>query len=361
MAREMTSESIVADGGAIMGKQTTQQTIHKFYKRKLDNTNDKSCSTSQNQASKRSKASTNESGQHQNHLDPHTSETPRQNNEEFDLNSLERDPGKRKQIWSYPVNKREQVRRAYINLGPFQIHLKEYPAKGSTKHPRKFRYSWFSIFPNWLEYSPTIHSAYCFLCYLFSDKPSERQRSDVFVVEGFDKWKKVNDGKRCAFLKHIGSSKHKNALAFSENLINQETHIDNILEKLSKEKIYNNRLRLKASVDVIRWLTFQATLDKQLHELNYIFNDHALELLSISSALVPKKESEGFDIDQICLLVEKCYSADFTEQERVRLKYKLELLNIAMKENLQLSQVSTLVGLHISLVKTGKYMCLSIF
>ncbi|PWA36024.1 hypothetical protein CTI12_AA604070 [Artemisia annua] len=124
--------------GAIMakaGKQATQQTLDNFYKRKLVNTNDNSCSTSQNQASKRSKASTNGSGQHQNQLDPHTSETPRQNNEELDLNSLERDPGKRKQIWSYPVNKREQVRRAYLNSRPFQIHLKEYHAKGSTKHP----------------------------------------------------------------------------------------------------------------------------------------------------------------------------------------------------------------------------------
>ncbi|PWA41854.1 hypothetical protein CTI12_AA547910 [Artemisia annua] len=78
------------------------------------------------------------------------------------------------------------------------------------------------------------------------------------------------------------------------------------------------------------------------------------QLLTLSSALVPKKESEGFDIDQICLLVDKCYPADFTEQERVRLKYELELLNIAMKENLQLSQVSTLAGLCICLVKTGK-------
>ena len=73
----------------------TQQTLDNFYKRKLDNTNDNSCSTSENQASKRSKASTNGSGQHQNQLDPHTFETPRQNNEELDLNSLERDLGKR--------------------------------------------------------------------------------------------------------------------------------------------------------------------------------------------------------------------------------------------------------------------------
>ncbi|GKE76668.1 zinc finger MYM-type protein 1-like protein, partial [Tanacetum coccineum] len=56
----------------------------------------------------------------------------------------------------------------------------------------------------------------------------------------------------------------------------------------------------------------------------------------------------------ICLLVEKCYPADFTEQERVRLKYELELLNISMKENLHLSHISTLAGLCISFVKTEK-------
>ena len=38
--------------------------------------------------------------------------------EDFDINSLERDPGLRQQIWEYPFEKRDEVRRAYIKAGP---------------------------------------------------------------------------------------------------------------------------------------------------------------------------------------------------------------------------------------------------
>ncbi|KAL8263082.1 hypothetical protein R6Q59_024431 [Mikania micrantha] len=40
-------------------------------------------------------------------------------------NNLERDPAKRMQMFDRPVNLREQVRRAYLNLGPYQIYLKD--------------------------------------------------------------------------------------------------------------------------------------------------------------------------------------------------------------------------------------------
>ncbi|KAL9665540.1 hypothetical protein QQ045_020961 [Rhodiola kirilowii] len=45
----------------------------------------------------------------------------------FDNNKLERDPGLWPQIWKYPIGKRDEVRRAYINFGPYQPMLDEYP------------------------------------------------------------------------------------------------------------------------------------------------------------------------------------------------------------------------------------------
>lgn len=30
-----------------------------------------------------------------------------------------------------------------------------------------FYLNWYKLFPDWLEYTPTKHCAYCFLCYLF--------------------------------------------------------------------------------------------------------------------------------------------------------------------------------------------------
>ncbi|PWA41944.1 ribosomal protein L13 family protein [Artemisia annua] len=173
-----------------MGKLIT---IDSYFKIKTSDTVENA--TQEN--NKRSKASTSENvqpqNQPQNRTKKHVSETPRLNTEEVGLISLKRDPGKRKQMCKYPANKKEEVILAYLNKGPFQIHLKTYPAsaKGSQKHPRRFQYSWFGIFPNWLEYSPTTDAAYCFVCYLFSDSPSVRNGSDAFVVKGFDNWKKV--------------------------------------------------------------------------------------------------------------------------------------------------------------------------
>jgi len=39
---------------------------------------------------------------------------------EFDISSLEFDPGLRRQIWEYNVNQRDEIRRAYIKAGPYQ-------------------------------------------------------------------------------------------------------------------------------------------------------------------------------------------------------------------------------------------------
>ncbi|KAL7591212.1 hypothetical protein Lser_V15G31691 [Lactuca serriola] len=232
------------------------KTIDSFFKRK----NDDEETHNDNQQSKRYKASTSEPQpqEHENQQENDIDEATQSNPNEVDLKHLERDPAKRKQMWEYPVNLREQVRRAYMTLGPFQIRLQEYHAKGSKKHPRRFQYSWFNIFPNWLEYSPTTHASYCFICYIFNDKPSVCHGYDAFTVKGFDNWKKVNDGKNCAFLKHIGCSQHRNAVTFAENLMNQATHIENIIVKQNEAQILKNRLRLKASIDTVRWLTFQA-------------------------------------------------------------------------------------------------------
>ncbi|XP_023752846.2 uncharacterized protein LOC111901193 [Lactuca sativa] len=201
-----------------MGKM---KTLDYFYKRNAD---DKE-TNHENEESKRQKTSTSEpqpqetENQQENEPQPQEKDKQQENEpqpqekgnpNEVDLKNLERDPAKRKQMWDYPVNLREQMRRAYLNLGAFQIHLKEYQAKCSTKHPRS------------------------------------------------DNWKKVNDGKNCAFLKHIGCSQHRNVVAFVENLMNQAAHIENIIMKQNEAQILKNRLCLKVSIDTVLWLTFQA-------------------------------------------------------------------------------------------------------
>ena len=96
---------------------------------------------------------------------------------------------------------------------------------------------------------------------MFAKKPSGCQGSETFISTGFKNWKKVNDGKHCAFLSHMGkhqNSAHNIATKCLEDFKNQSSHIERIIEKHTSEQILKNRLRLKASIDAIRWLTFQA-------------------------------------------------------------------------------------------------------
>ncbi|XP_073360020.1 uncharacterized protein [Aegilops tauschii subsp. strangulata] len=92
-------------------------------------------------------------------------------------------------------------------------------------------------------------------------KPVGKCGSDTFTVKGFDKWKKVNNGKECAFLKHMGttpSSAHNFAVRCYENLKNNPIHIDKVMKKQTKQMVLDARLRLKTSIDAMRWLMFQA-------------------------------------------------------------------------------------------------------
>ncbi|XP_071737558.1 uncharacterized protein [Rutidosis leptorrhynchoides] len=99
---------------------------------------------------------------------------------------------------------------------------------------------------------------------------------------------------------------------------------------------------------------FISTLDKQLQELNNRFNDQVMDLLTLSSSLVPSKRSKVLNVDHICSLVEKYYPADFTEQERTRLESELELFNIELSKNSKLSGASTLTEVFKVLVETEK-------
>jgi hypothetical protein len=110
-----------------------------------------------------------------------------------------------------------------------QSLLENYKAYGTQGHQRRFKYNWFSLFPSWLEYSKSRDRAYCLFCFLSNRNKNKRGGSDVFTVHGFYKWKRVNDGRKCAFLNHIGSepcSEHNNATNACQDLLNQRGHIE---------------------------------------------------------------------------------------------------------------------------------------
>ncbi|XP_042400919.1 uncharacterized protein LOC121990940 [Zingiber officinale] len=150
--------------------------------------------------------------------------------EEVDLDSLERDPRLRRQIWEYHPNQRDEIRRVYLNLKAYQPILQEYPLN--------------KILSTLEDFSQ--------LGYL---------NLTTFTVDGFDKWKKIRNGKACAFLGHMGkdnvSSPHRNAEKACEDLMNQTQHISRRFDNFNDEQVATNRLRLKAHIHVVLLLALQ--------------------------------------------------------------------------------------------------------
>ncbi|XP_072094209.1 uncharacterized protein [Arachis hypogaea] len=139
--------------------------------------------------------------------------------------------------------KRDEIRRAYLKAGPNQPILDKYPFSSDTSHRRRFQGSWFELYPSWLEYSikdDTVQNA--------------------FTENDFRNWKKVNSEKDCPLLNHIGkgpNSFHHRATKSCDDLMKQSQHVDTLMKQQTSEETENNRCRLGASIDCIRWLTFQ--------------------------------------------------------------------------------------------------------
>ena len=75
-----------------------------------------------------------EETEHEDHL----SKFQRVETKQIDIRSLERDPRLRPQIWEFDVNQKNEIRRAYLKIGPYQLRLEKYPLSGSGKHPYRF-------------------------------------------------------------------------------------------------------------------------------------------------------------------------------------------------------------------------------
>ena len=114
----------------------------------------------------------------------HLSKCPKLQFEEID-----HDPGSRKQICEFLINKQDEIRQAYLIEGPYQPKNIDYPYNDDTHHCR-FQPSWFDSHKDWLEYSPSMDAIYCQSCYLFSNKPIGRPRSDAFISTGFNNLEK---------------------------------------------------------------------------------------------------------------------------------------------------------------------------
>ncbi|KAH9693295.1 TTF-type domain-containing protein [Citrus sinensis] len=272
----------------------------------------------------------------------------------IDTPYLERDPGLRFSISNFPIDKREDVRMAYINMGPFQPKLQKYPSTKYGTQNRRFQFSWFLKFP-WLEYSISKDKAFCFPCYIFHDKPS---RNEAFVVDGVQNWKYVGCEKTCPFAQHEGGHgySHNDAILKWSNLKDPSKHIDKRLNAQSSQQILENRLRLKTSIVATKWLAKQACAfrghDESVNSLNrgnffelikllaimneeinkvvlenapknaqYIAHKIQKELLNIIANKVRHKIREEVGDAKFCIIVDEALDESHKEQMAIILRY----------------------------------------
>ncbi|XP_047309415.1 zinc finger MYM-type protein 1-like [Impatiens glandulifera] len=210
-------------------------------------------------------------------------------------------------------------------MGPYQPKLDEYPRTkfGSQTQYCRFQYSWFEKFP-WLKYSSSKDLIFCFSCFLFQKKSPI---NPSFTIDGFNNWKRVNDGVKCPLLIHVGgpTSSHSNSVKCVEDLMKVSGHIDNILNAQSLDEVQKNRLRLKTTIESIRWLSLQAcafrVLEKAPRNATYTSPTIQKEILHIFANKVRKKIREEIGDAKFCILVDEAKDISNKEQMSIILRF----------------------------------------
>ncbi|XP_016185695.1 uncharacterized protein LOC107627370 [Arachis ipaensis] len=190
--------------------------------------------------------------------------------------SFGKSPGIRPMIWKFHPSKRDEIRRAYLKARPNQPILDKYPFSSDTSHRRHFQASWFELYPSWLEYSIENDAVYCLPCYLFAMESSINTGSNAFIENGFRNWKKVNSEK--------------------------------------DEEIENNQHRLGASIDCIRWLTFQGCTYRGHDES--LSSDNRERILEMSN-FVRKDIGDA----KFCIIIDEVRDESKKEQMAIVLRF----------------------------------------
>ena len=91
-----------------------------------------------------------------------------------------------------------------------------------------------------------------------------------------------------------------------------------------------------------------------MQELNNRFNEQTIELLKLSAALDPKNNYKLFSVEDICLLVDKFYPEDFSDQEKTHLRFQLQHYELDVPNHPKLKNMSSIADLCQGLVETEK-------
>ncbi|ESR41960.1 hypothetical protein CICLE_v10013753mg [Citrus x clementina] len=136
-------------------------------------------------------------------------------------------------------------------MGPCQPRFHNFCKSKFGQQQRRFNPAWFNKYENWLEYSISKNAAYCLCCYLFRPEIGEQASGEIFTKNGFSNWKKPE-----RLEEHVGgpNSAHNKVMGYCEDLMKQEQHVRTFFNKHSDQDRKDYRIRLFASIDVVRLL-----------------------------------------------------------------------------------------------------------
>ncbi|KAL1309523.1 hypothetical protein AAHE18_17G184000 [Arachis hypogaea] len=232
---------------------------------------------------------------------------PRLNPEQMEVCHLVRDPGIRPMIWKFHPSKRDEIRRAYLKAGPNQPIFDKYPFSSDTSHPRRFQASWFELYPSWLEYSIEDDAVYCLPCYIFAMKSSINTGSNAFIENGFRNWKKVNSGKDCPLLNHIG--KGPNSLRFrGHDESSSSNNRGNFIELLKFLGSYNSSIQ-------------KLVLENAPIFTKYTSSDVQKEILHVLATMVRNSIRKDIGDAKFCIIIDEARDESKKEQMAIVLRF----------------------------------------
>ncbi|XP_075101906.1 uncharacterized protein LOC142177330 [Nicotiana tabacum] len=146
-------------------------------------------------------------------------------------------------------------------------------------------------------------AAYCLYCYLFQDEGIYQGGGDVFSSLGFKSWHKKN-----RLDMHGSSSIHNQEKRKCEDLLKQKQSIQTSFDRQSTQTKLEYKIRLKASIEVVRLLLNQGLA----------FRGHREDESSLNKVKVIMDDLNG---DSFAMLVDESCDVSRKEQLAIIMRY----------------------------------------
>ncbi|XP_038717249.1 zinc finger MYM-type protein 1-like [Tripterygium wilfordii] len=238
---------------------------------------------------------------------------------------------------------RDEIRWRYLKAGPFQPKLSKYLGTEVRDQHRRFQYAWYKQF-SWLEYSLSKDKAYCFSCFII-----ETRSSYALVNEGFNNWKRFNNGEKCVFLVHVESvaSSHNNCgCAFrGHDESPQSLNQGNFIEMLQMMAALNEDIA-------------KVVLDNVPQNSKYTNPQIQKEILNILANKVRTMIREEIGYASFCILVDEAQDESKREQMAIVLRFvnrKGILIEHFFDRQFELSNILTKYNLHVHMMHGQGY------